>query len=290
MSLLGRAAFLKEIQAFIPEHFNDLNTKHTLLLSAVLMSKYWSHFTNQGIGIRKKDFTSLKITVNQREVVLDSSVKNYFPFPNKTYLTYGHQHHKDALLIDLTDDVWKEIAQNGFLDVMLEFELMPNEADKKISFQGIHNNKKIDVAFSTVKMHINVENIQSGEHLVIPSHISAPKGFFRMEDFQRFMEFREPKEPEENTRRIFTYTKNIARFIPRSTDLNKYMWWTLYQDLEFSLKPYSIYSQWQNIDKTKTYESFQFGEVNYGLYHEEKEHPDFFKIIGKVASKKSAND
>lgn len=283
--LIGKESFLKLIEKSIPKHFNDLNTKHTLLLEASIISKHWKEFKDKhSINTSNKDFTSLKIVINDREVFLDKGVKNFFPYPNKTYLSYGHKHNKKGLLIDLTDNVWNEIVKDGYFNLNIEFELLPKEEINKISFtQSTEIEKSIHVAFSTINMKIHVNNIEKGEHLTLSHNLSKPYGFFLMQDYEHYNQFKNDEKFENK------YIKNRALFVPKSTDLDTYMWWTLHQELEFTIEPYSIYDTYQNVDKTKTFESFNFGNV-LRCYENDKEHEDFYKIVGVVSADKISND
>lgn len=277
--LIGKEKFLKLIEKAIPKHFNDLNTKHTFLLEANFMSNYWNNFKNtHKISTRAKDFTSLKIIINNREVILDNSVKNYFPYPNKSYLTYGHQHNKEGILIDLTDDVWNEIKKDGYFNLTLELELMPKDKDKQIAFKQSKDDEVIYVTYSTLSMKIHVDNIEDGEHLTLSQNLSRPIGFFLMEDYEEFNKFKNDEDFKN------PYIKNEAFFIVKNTDLNSFIFWGLHQNLEFRIKPYSIYDKYQNIDKTMTFESFNFGNV-LRCYKEDTKNEDFYKIVGVVSQK-----
>lgn len=278
--IIGKENFLKLIEKAIPKYFNDLNTKHTFLLEASFMSKYWNDFKNiHKISTRAKDFTSLKININNREVILDKSVKNYFPYPNKDYLTYGHQHNKKSILIDLTDDVWNEIKRDGYFNLTLELELMPENKDKKITFKQFNDGETITVSYSSLTMKIHVDNIEDGEHLTLSQNLSRPFGFFLMEDYEDFNKFKNDEKFKN------TYIKNEAFFYPRNTDLDTFMLWSLHQNLEFRIKPYSIYDTYQNIDKTMTFESFNFGNV-LRCYEQDTKNEDFYKIVGVVSQNK----
>lgn len=280
MNLIRKEAFLELIKESIPKHFNDLNTKHTLLLEANLMSRHWGEIKDKHkININGKDFTSIKISINNKEVVLDDSVKNFFPYPNKTYLSYGHPYNKKGLLIDLTDSIWDEIVRDGYFNLSIDYELQPKEKDKGISFVERVNDNEIDVIFSSIFMKIHVNNIKKGEHLVLSQNLSKPYGFFTMKDYEYFNQFKNDESFGNK------YIKNEALFVPRSTDLNDYIFWGLHQDLEFTIEPYSIYDTYQNMDKTETYEAFNFGNI-IRCYKDDKEHEDYYKIIGVVSSDK----
>ena len=67
-------------------------------------------------------------------------------------------------------------------------------------------------------------------------------------------------------------------------DLNSFIFWGLHQNLEFRINPYSIYDKYQNIDKTMTFESFNFGNV-LRCYKEDTKNEDFYKIVGVVSQK-----
>src|SRR5690606_31770380 len=99
-------------------------------------------------------------------------------------------------------------------------------------------------------------------------------------DYEHFNQFKNSPAFPENQ-----YIKNEAKLIPRSTDLETFMYWTLFQDLEFSVEPYSLYDKYSNIDKTITYEAFNFANVLRSVEHD-KEHEDYYKIVGIVSKDK----
>jgi len=231
---------------------NNLSAKHTLFVEANIVSNYWQEFKDKyGINTSNKNFTSLKIVINNREVILDKGVKNFFPYPNKTYLCYGHKDNKKGLFIDL-DNVWDEIVKDGYFNLGIEFELMPNEKVDKLSFtESTESEENIDVSFSNINMKIHVENFETGDHLTLAS-CGKPYGFFLMEDFKKYKQFKDI---------VNKYIKYEAFFVPKSTDLNTYMFWTLQQNLEFTIKPYNLQ------------------QVNH-------KPQDFYKIVGVVSSDK----
>ena len=263
--------FMKKLKAIIPLHYDALTTKHTLVLKTLLMSRYWDYFKSElGMNILEKDFTQLTIKINGREVILDKAVKNYFPFPNKMYLGYGHSHNKGSILIDLTDAVWEEAVKNGYLEIFLEFELLPKqERIKQISFRQEHKKEEIAVAYSAINMKVNINNANEGEHLVI----DCPTCFFRMEDFKEFQEKKLMKEADVKG----------AEFIVRSTDLENYMYYTLSQRLEISTEAYSIYYKFSDLHHA----SFLFGDVCRSIDHDRPKHQDFYKIVGVVSENKT---
>lgn len=262
--------FMKKLKAIIPLHYDALTTKHTLVLKTLLMSRYWDYFKSElGMNILEKDFTQLTIKINGREVILDKAVKNYFPFPNKMYLGYGHSHNKGSILIDLTDAVWEEAVKNGYLEIFLEFELLPKqERIKQISFRQEHEKEEIAVAYSAINMKVNINNANEGEHLAI----DCPTGFFRMEDFKEFQEKKSMNGADVKG----------AEFIVRSTDLENYMYYTLSQRLEISTKAYNIYRKFSDL-----HASFLFGGVCRSIDHERPKHQDFYKIVGVVSENKT---
>lgn len=266
--MLGREKYLEEISKKIPEYFDVINNGHTLYIDTKLMSNLWGEFQRIGVSTKKLNFIKLNITINEQEVSLDEKTRHYFPYPNKTYLTYGHQHNKNGLLIELDNLLWDKIKKDGYFKLNLSYSLLDGEKDRPgLIYENKEENENCIVTYANVNMKINVKNIDKGNHLVIQTGeygLCNPIAFFSEEDYNRFKEHRN------------SYISDKGIYCPAEIDTdNDKLWWGFNQILEINIEPYDIYY----INEKRNHEAFSFLNIldSYTL----EENPDFYKIVGK---------
>lgn len=278
--MLGREKYLENIAKQIPEHFDVINNGHTLFIDTKLMSKSWDEFKWTGVSTKKLDFIKLRITINEQEVLLDKKTRHYFPYPNKSYLTFGHQHNKNGLLIEINDEVWNKINKDGYFNLRLSYSLLDgkNEREKTglIIHESIEENENRIVTYANLNMKINVLNVNKGNHLVIQTGeygLCNPIAFFSEKDYSDFKEYRN------------SYILDKGLYCPVEIDSSNKdrLWWGFNQTIEINIEPYDIYY----VNEKKDRECFNFFNIvdSYTI----KENPSYYKVVGKINNQVKMN-
>lgn len=256
---MSRKKYLSGIQKLIPEYFDVIENGHTLFIDTKLMSNGWESFASIGVSIKKLNFIKLSININDHEVILDKTVRHFFPFRNKNYLTFGHKFNKEGILTELPKSLWEKIKEDGYFTLYLSFSLLDGETDRLYLEGEAQENGSIPlVTYGDMYIKINVKNIENGNHLLL----NKPIAFFKKENYDDFKQCRED------------YISDQAMYVPKKWDLkNDNLWWAFSQAAEIAIEPYDIYF-------VHRCEHFSFYNVLDS--HTPKVNPHAYKIVGRI--------
>ena len=278
-------AYIKELTPEKKDEFEIFNNSHTLYIDTKVFCENWNAFNQGEVSIRKKNFIDLEIKINGKQVTLDKTTRHYFPYPNKTYLAYGHPANKKGVPIKIEDTEWENIKAQGFVDITLTYTLQKEiDANEKLLFAVENPNKEddevdtllVDQCALSIKMHI--KDIEKGEHLLVGAGsygLCHPIAVFRQGDFDRLRKSGDEDE---------SYISRETHYYPNRLDLdNDFVGWSFFQKLEFETTPYSLYYS----DKKNGIEYIQLLGVLQGEgYKNRGEKIGLIKITGVISEEK----